>query len=104
MGALITLIGLYKLILIARILLTWLPAINWYNQPFRFLAAVTDPVMEPFRRLIPPIGGIDFSPILLFLLWNYCRKHSLLLQVRELECCRPSDSTPLFLPADIYMI
>lgn len=66
MGALITFIGLYKMILIARILLTWLPAINWYNQPFRFLAAVTDPVMAPFRRLIPPIGGIDFSPILLF--------------------------------------
>ncbi|HEY9746337.1 MAG TPA: YggT family protein [Oculatellaceae cyanobacterium] len=66
MGALIAFINLYKLILVARILLTWLPGINWYNQPFRFLAAVTDPVMEPFRRLIPPIGGIDFSPILLF--------------------------------------
>ena len=66
MGVLLAFIGLYKMILLARILLTWLPAINWYNQPFRFLAAVTDPVMEPFRRLIPTIGGIDFSPILLF--------------------------------------
>lgn len=66
MGALIAFIGLYKMILIARILLTWLPGINWYNQPFRFLSSVTDPVMEPFRRLIPAIGGIDFSPMLLF--------------------------------------
>lgn len=66
MGALIAFINLYKMVLIARILLTWLPGINWYNQPFRFLSAITDPVMEPFRRLIPPIGGIDFSPMLLF--------------------------------------
>jgi YggT family protein len=66
MGALIAFISLYKMILIARILLTWLPGINWYNQPFRFLAAITDPVMEPFRRLIPAVAGIDFSPMLLF--------------------------------------
>ena len=63
-------IMVYKYILIARILLTWLPSVNWYNQPFRFLREVTDPVMEPFRRLIPPIGGIDLSPMLLFFLLN----------------------------------
>lgn len=57
---------LYKLILIFRILLTWLPDIDWYRQPFKFLRSVTDPVLEPFRRLIPPVGGIDFSPMLLF--------------------------------------
>lgn len=62
----IKIIGFYKLILVARILLTWLPSINWYNQPFKFLRDVTDPVMAPFSRLIPSVGGIDFSPILLF--------------------------------------
>ncbi len=66
LAVLIQLIGFYKLILVARILLTWLPSINWYNQPFRFLRTITDPVMEPFRRLIPPLGGMDFSPLLLF--------------------------------------
>jgi len=59
-------INLYKYILIARILLSCLPNINWYNQPFRFLNDVTEPVMTPFRRLIPSIGGLDISPILLF--------------------------------------
>jgi YggT family protein len=63
---LISVLNIYKLILIARILLTWLPNINWYNQPFKFLRDVTDPVMAPFSRLIPAVGGIDFSPILLF--------------------------------------
>jgi YggT family protein len=54
------------MILLARILLTWLPNINWHQQPFLFLKSVTDPVLEPFRRLIPPLGGIDFSPMVLF--------------------------------------
>ena len=63
---LIRTIEIYKLVLLARILLTWLPQINWYNQPFRFLRDATDPVMEPFRRLIPPIGMLDISPIVLF--------------------------------------
>ncbi len=63
---LLSVVNIYKLILLARILLTWLPNINWYNQPFKFLRDVTDPVMAPFSRLIPSVGGIDFSPILLF--------------------------------------
>lgn len=67
-------IELFKWILIARILLTWLPDINWYNQPFKFLRDVTDPVMTPFSRLIPPIGGIDFSPMLLFFVLDLLQK------------------------------
>lgn len=65
---LIQFITVYRLLLLGRILLSWLPNLDWYKQPFRFIAAVTDPVMEPFRRLIPPLGGIDFSPIILFFL------------------------------------
>lgn len=63
---LIQVISIYRLILIGRILLSWLPNINWYNQPFKFLRDVTDPAMEPFRRLIPPIGMMDISPLVLF--------------------------------------
>lgn len=70
----IKLIGFYKLILLARILLTWLPNINWYNQPFKFLRDITDPVMAPFSRLIPSVGGIDFSPILLFFVLDLLEK------------------------------
>jgi YggT family protein len=65
--ALIATITVYRYILLIRILLTWLPSINWYNQPFRFLASVTDPVLEPFRRIIPPIGMIDISAVVLFI-------------------------------------
>jgi len=54
-------------IMIARILLTWFPNINWYNQPFRAMKDITDPILEPFRKIIPPLGGIDFSPIVAFI-------------------------------------
>jgi len=67
-------LNIYKYVLFARILLTWLPNINWYNQPFLFLRNVTDPVMEPLRRIIPPIGGLDISPILLFFLLDLLQR------------------------------
>ena len=54
-------------IMIARILLTWFPNLDWYAQPFRALKEITDPILEPFRRIIPPIGGLDLSPIVAFL-------------------------------------
>ena len=61
-------------IMIARILLTWFPNINWYNQPFKVLKDITDPILLPFRGLIPPLGGIDFSPIIAFLLIGVIRE------------------------------
>lgn len=51
-------------ILLARIFMSWIPTINWNNQPFLFLRKFTDLFLEPFRRLIPPISGLDFSPII----------------------------------------
>jgi YggT family protein len=50
--------------------LTWFPSINWYNQPFAALSQITDPYLNLFRSIIPPLGGIDLSPILAFLLLN----------------------------------
>lgn len=72
--AIANLFQLLELIIIVRILLTWFPNINWWNQPFKFLKEVTDPMLEPFRRLIPPMGGIDFSPIVLFFVLNILEK------------------------------
>lgn len=65
---------LIKLMLILRILLTWFPNVNWWEQPFKFLREFTDPVLEPFKKMIPPVAGIDFSPIVLFILLNIAQK------------------------------
>ena len=54
-------------IIFIRILLTWFPQINWYNQPFAFLKQVSDPILLPFRAIIPPFGGLDFSPVVAFI-------------------------------------
>ncbi|MBD2775393.1 YggT family protein [Iningainema tapete] len=63
-------IQIYSFLLLIRVLLTWFPSINWYNQPFAALSQITDPYLNLFRSIIPPLGGIDFSPILAFLLLN----------------------------------
>lgn len=62
-------LNLYFWIIIVRIFLTWIPSIDWYSQPFKALAGISDFVLNPFRKIIPPMGGLDFSPIvaLLFL-------------------------------------
>lgn len=66
-----TLIGLLQLVIIIQAVISWLIAfdvINRYNQVvqsiWRFTHAVTEPILKPFRAVIPPIGGVDITPIL----------------------------------------
>ena len=61
-------------ILVGRCLLSFLPNINWFSQPFRALKDITDPILEPFRKIIPPIGGIDISPIAAFIVLQLLAK------------------------------
>jgi YggT family protein len=63
-------IAIYSFLLIIRILLTWFPNVNMYNQPFLALTQITDPYLNLFRSIIPPLGGIDFSPMLAFIVLN----------------------------------
>ncbi|MDH6061149.1 YggT family protein [Chrysosporum bergii ANA360D] len=65
-----TFVTFYSYLLIIRVLLTWFPTINWYNQPFAALSQITDPYLNLFRSIIPPLGGMDFSPILAFVALN----------------------------------
>ena len=59
---------IYFYLLIIRVLLTWFPSIDWYASPFSILAQLTDPYLNVFRSFIPPLGGIDISPMLAILL------------------------------------
>jgi YggT family protein len=59
-------IQLYIFVLLARILMSWIPNLDPYNPAVQMLVRVTDPVLEPARRIIPPIGMIDISPIVVF--------------------------------------
>lgn len=53
--------------IIIRALMSWLMP-NDGSGLFRMLMDVTEPVLAPIRRVVPPVGGIDFSPILALIL------------------------------------
>jgi len=67
-------IDLYIWVVIANAILSWLIAFNVVNTQNRFVYAVadvlykvTEPAMRPIRRIMPNLGGIDLSPIVLIL-------------------------------------
>lgn len=72
MGMLLTVIYyvlmVFQFILLARVLMTWIPNLDYSNPIVRFLYNVTEPVLEPIRRLIPNQSGVDFSPLIVFLI------------------------------------
>ena len=59
-------------VLIVRIILSWVNA-DPYNEIVRIIYKVTDPILLPFRRLPLQMGGIDFSPIVAFLVLSVVR-------------------------------
>ncbi|WP_461364534.1 YggT family protein [Candidatus Darwinibacter acetoxidans] len=58
---------IFTWILIARFLLSWIPRVDYHHPVVRFIYRATDFVVRPFRGIIPPVGSIDFSPIIMFL-------------------------------------
>jgi len=56
----------YIWIVIARAVISWVNA-DPYNPIVRFLLQITDPLLSRIRRFLPPLGGIDLSPMLLIL-------------------------------------
>ncbi|MBB5021834.1 YggT family protein [Desulfurispira natronophila] len=63
-------INIYAWILIARVFMSWINP-DPGNPVVQFIYRITEPVLEPFRRFIPPIAGIDFSPIVVFILIRF---------------------------------
>ena len=68
---LIWLLQLYVFIVIAQAVISWLVAFGVLNlsnpqaaRLVELLAKLTEPVMAPIRRYVPPIGGIDITPII----------------------------------------
>ncbi|MDB5420664.1 MAG: hypothetical protein JWR59_611 [Brevundimonas sp.] len=73
-------ISLMTWAIIGTAILSWLFAFDvinhrnrFVNQLSNFLDAITRPLLEPFRRIIPNLGGIDVSPIVVLLLLNVAR-------------------------------
>ncbi len=76
-----TVIQLYIYVLVASAVLSWLVAFNVVNvrnpivaQIGEFLYRVTEPALRPIRNLLPNLGGVDISPIILILLLLFVQK------------------------------
>lgn len=70
----LTIIDLYFYVIIAMVILSWLFAFNVVNMNNQFVRQVhyvimrlTEPVLAPIRRVLPDLGGIDLSPMVLLL-------------------------------------
>ncbi len=68
------LLDVYMWVVIARALVSWVNP-DPYNPIVRFLVLVTEPVLRPIRRLLPPtkFGGIDLSPLIVILLLQFVK-------------------------------
>jgi YggT family protein len=73
-------LNLYTWILIGSAIFSWLYAFNVINSSNQFVNAigtflynVTEPVLRPIRRVMPDLGGIDISPIIVLLLIFFLR-------------------------------
>ncbi|WP_298726611.1 YggT family protein [uncultured Ferrovibrio sp.] len=75
-----TVIDIYIWLLIASAILSWLVAFNVVNTSNRivyavgdFLYRITEPALRPIRRILPNLGGLDISPVVLILLLIFVR-------------------------------
>jgi len=61
------LIDLYSFVVIASVVVSWM-RLPPDHPVARFTGALVDPVLEPIRRVLPDLGGLDFSPWILLIL------------------------------------
>lgn len=62
-------LGLYSLAIVMRVIFSWV--MSYTNPLMRFLMRVTDPILVPFRRLLPPIMMFDISPIIVIFILGF---------------------------------
>jgi YggT family protein len=77
----LTIIDLYIWLLIASAVLSWLIAFNVVNTRNQlvanigeFLYRITEPALRPIRRMLPNLGGIDISPVILIILLLFLKQ------------------------------
>ena len=56
-------LGLMILLFIFRIVLTWYPQVDLNRFHFHLVAWPTEPFLVPLRKLVPPLGGVDITPV-----------------------------------------
>jgi YggT family protein len=69
MTLLIWMLRLYSWVIVIRAFLSWF-RVDPYHPVMQFLIQITEPLLEPLRRLLPPVGGLDITPMAaIVILW-----------------------------------
>lgn len=73
-----TILQIYIVVILVWVILSWLVAFNVVNRHnplvqslIRGTGALVEPALRPIRRILPPMGGFDFSPIVLLLMVQF---------------------------------
>lgn len=64
LGSIANFSEIYLILILLKLSLAWFPTVNWYNEPFCSLNRITDPYLRLFRGSLPPMFGMDMSPML----------------------------------------
>ena len=78
-------INVLIVLIVIDAILSWIPEIRWrYREVSRWLDRLTEPVLSPFRRLLPPhkTGGIDISPLLAIIALQIIQRIIISLPIR----------------------
>lgn len=68
-----TLVDLYSLVVLAAVVMSWV-RVDWRNPLARVVYRLTEPVFAPIRRMLPVMGGLDFSPMVVLLALRVLRR------------------------------
>jgi YggT family protein len=68
-----TLIDLYSLVVLGAVVMSWLP-VDPRNSLTSLLNGLTEPVLAPIRRALPPMGGLDLSPMVLLIVLQFLKR------------------------------
>lgn len=68
------LLGILIFLFILRIVLTWYPQADATRLPFNLIVLPTEPFLIPLRKIVPPFGGVDITPIIWVGIFSFLRE------------------------------
>ncbi len=75
-AAIYQLFRIYSIILVIYVLMSWIPygASKWVEDIRSVLGSISEPYLGLFRRIIPPIGMVDFSPVIAIIVLQFLER------------------------------
>lgn len=67
-------LAVMSFLFVFRIVLTWYPQVELTRLPWKLIYWPTEPLLSVTRKVVPPIGGVDITPIIWFGIVSLCRE------------------------------